>query len=152
MGSTNMAMRAAFRSTRVVRLDWVALNTKVTSDAGKLELANLRTTYSEIVKATASAPSSTPEVDWAKWSSTIKTPGVVDGFKAAYGKLAVPQMEDTFSAKVDAAFAAAISNAETLASASESRIKELEEQLAALDNAKDWSEVTVEEDSPLTQK
>lgn len=34
-----------------------------------------------------------------------------------------------------------LSTAEGLASTSESRIKELEEQLAALDNAKDWSEV-----------
>lgn len=39
-------MRGALRSSRVVRLDWVALGNKVTSDAGKLELANLRAAYS----------------------------------------------------------------------------------------------------------
>merc|ERR1712139_574616 len=124
MGSSKM-MRGALRSSRVVRLDWVALGNKVTSDAGKLELANLRAAYSEIVKTTSSAPATTPQVDWAKWKATIKTPGVVDDFQAAFGKLSVPAMEDTFTAKVEADFAAALSTAEGLASTSESRIKEL---------------------------
>merc|ERR1712216_85789 len=89
MGSSKM-MRGALRSSRVVRLDWVALGNKVTSDAGKLELANLRAAYSEIVKTTSSAPATTPQVDWAKWKATIKTPGVVDDFQAAFGKLSAP--------------------------------------------------------------
>merc|ERR1711939_333069 len=112
MGSSKM-MRGALRSSRVVRLDWVALG-------------NLRAAYSEIVKTTSSAPATTPQVDWAKWKATIKTPGVVDDFQAAFSKLSVPAMEDTFTAKVEADFAAALSTAEGLASTSESRIKELE--------------------------
>merc|ERR1712070_1331360 len=139
-----MAMRRGFiRATAVARLDWTALQSKVTSDAGKAELAALRGVYSELAKASNDAPSSTPVIDWAKWSKAIKTPGVVDEFKSAYGKLSVPAMADTFSADVGAKFAAAIEGA---ASASEVRIKELEEQLAALDNRPNWSDVTIEEE------
>ena len=47
-----MAMRQAFRSTRVARLDWAALSSKVTSDAGKAELGALRATYSGMCLAT----------------------------------------------------------------------------------------------------
>jgi len=130
----------------VARLDWAALSSKVTSDAGKMELGALRATYSEIQKSVASAPSSTPSVDWAKWKSTIKTPGVVEGFEKAFAGVNVPQMEDSFSAEMDAKFATAISNAEGLAASSTARIAELEAQLDELDNAKNWSEVTVEEE------
>merc|ERR1711908_154073 len=63
-----------------------------------------------------------------------------------YSKLSVPAMADTFSADVDAKFAAAIEGAEGAVSASEVRIKELEEQLAALDNRPNWSDVTIEEE------
>lgn len=67
-----------------------------------------RLRFPEIVKTTSSAPATTPQVDWAKWKATIKTPGVVDDFQAAFGKLSVPAMEDTFTAKVEADFAAAV--------------------------------------------
>merc|ERR1712046_251895 len=135
-------IRGALRSTRVARLDWAALSSKVTSDAGKAELASLRAAYSDIVKAVDSAPA----IDWAKWKATIKTPGVVDGFEAAYGKLSTPAMADTYSAEVDSKFAAAIEKAEGFAASSEARIKELEAELNALNNRKNWSEVTVEEE------
>merc|ERR1712100_213997 len=91
-----------------------------------------------IQKSVAKAPTETPTIDWAKWKATIKTPGVVDGFEKGFAGVNVPQM--------DATFATAISAAEGLAASSTSRIAELEAQLAELDNAKDWSEVTVEED------
>merc|ERR1711907_893424 len=139
-------IRGALRSTRVARLDWAALSSKVTSDSGKAELNALRAAYSDIVKTVDSAPASAPAIDWAKWKATIKTPGIVDSFQAAYGKLNVPEMEDTYTAAVESKFADAISKAEELASASENRIKELEAQLASLNNRKDWSEVTVEEE------
>jgi hypothetical protein len=119
---------------------------KVTSDAGKAELAMLRATYADIQKSVDKAPSSTPTVDFAKWKTQIKTPGVVDDFQAAYNKLSVPAMEDTFSADVDATFATAISKATELGDASEARIKELEAQLEELNNRRDCSEVTVEEE------
>merc|ERR1711904_758445 len=141
-----MLSRGVFRSTRVVRLDWSALSQKVTSDAGKAELNALRATYSEITKAVDSAPAAPPAIDWAKWESTIKTPGIVADFKAAYSKLSVPAMEDTFTAGVEEKFGEAIKSAEVAASASEARIKELEAELAGLNNRRDWSEVTVEEE------
>merc|ERR1712216_326228 len=81
-----------------------------------------------------------------KWKASIKTPGVVDGFQAAFTKLSVPEMQDTYSAEVDSKFAAAIAQAEQHAAASEARIKELEGELNALNNRKNWSEVTVEEE------
>merc|ERR1711988_1677211 len=147
MGIDRLAMlRGALRSTRVARLDWGALSSKVTSDAGKAELNALRAQYAEIVKACDSVPDKTPTVNWAKWKATIKTPGVVEGFEQAFSKLSIPKMEDTFSAEVDAKFAGAIAQAEERAAASEVRIKELEDQLAELNNRKDWSEVTVEEE------
>jgi len=138
--------RGAFRSTRVVRLDWAALSGKVTSDAGKAELAALRATYSDIIKACDSAPATTPTIDWDKWEATIKTPGVVAGFKESFGKLDIAPMEDTFTAKIDAKFAESMENANTLAAASEARIKELEAELAVLDEKPLWSDVTVEEE------
>merc|ERR1711998_768114 len=128
------------------RLDWAALSSKVTSDAGKAELASLRAAYSDIVKAVDSAPESAPKIDWAKWKATIKTPGVVDGFEQAFSKLQVPEMQDTFSAEVDTKFAAAIEKAEGFAASSEARIKELEGELNTLNNRKNWSEVTVDEE------
>merc|ERR1711998_85867 len=145
MGTGTM-MRGAFRASRVARLDWAALSGKVTSDAGKAELNALRAVYSDLLKQVDSAPATTPTIDWAKWKATIKTPGVVDEFQAAYSKLNVPEMEDTFTAGVEDKFASAISNANELAAASEARIKELEAQLAELNNRRDWSEVTVEEE------
>merc|ERR1712188_231894 len=80
------------------------------------------------------------------WAAPIKTPGIVDEFKAAYSKLSVPAMEDTFTAEVESKFAAAVKTAEVAAAASEARIKELEADLAELDNRRNWSEVTVEEE------
>merc|ERR1711918_309056 len=50
------------------------------------------------------------------------------------------------SAEVDSKFAAAIEKAEGFAASSEARIKELEAELNALNNRKNWSEVTVEEE------
>merc|ERR1711998_73587 len=120
-----MLSRGAFRMSRVARL---------------------RAAYADIQKSIDKAPSSTPTVDFAKWKAQIKTPGVVEDFEAAYGKLSVPAMEDTFSAEVDATFATAISKATELGNASEARIKELEAQLEELNNRRDWSEVTVEEE------
>merc|ERR1711918_253809 len=72
-------IRGALRSTRVLRLDWAALSSKVTSDSGKAELNALRAAYSDIVKQVDSAPATPPTIDWAKWKATIKTPGIVDG-------------------------------------------------------------------------
>merc|ERR1712216_1049298 len=142
---STMLSRGVFRCTAVARLDWAALSQKVTSDAGKAELNALRATYSEI-KAVDSAPAAPPAIDWAKWESTIKTPGIVVDFKAAYSKLSVPAMEDTFTAGVEEKFGEAIKSAEVAAAASEARIKELEAELADLNNRRDWSEVTVEEE------
>merc|ERR1711998_631038 len=114
MGATRSVMfsRGVFRATRAARMDWVALSSKVTSDAGKNELASLRAAYADVVKAVDSAPTTTPTVDWAKWQATIKTPGIVDEFKAAYEKLSVPALEDTFTVEVESKFAEAIKNAE----------------------------------------
>jgi hypothetical protein len=122
------------------------LSSKVTSDAGKAELNALRAAYSDIVKSVDSAPSSTPSIDWAKWKATIKTPGVVEAFESSYSKLSIPAMEDTFTAEVESKFADALTKAEGLAASSEARIKELEAELAKLNNRRDWSEVTVEEE------
>merc|ERR1712224_329445 len=97
MGAQAMLRSGAFRATRAVRLDWAALSSKVTSDAGKSELNNLRATYAELVKAADAAPETPHSIDWAKWEQTIKTPGVVAEFKAAYSKLSIPAMEDTFT-------------------------------------------------------
>merc|ERR1712167_525589 len=66
--------------------------------------------------------------------------------KAAYSKLSVSAMEDTFTAGVEEKFGEAIKSAEVAAAASEARIKELEAELADLNNRRDWSEVTVEEE------
>merc|ERR1711998_769783 len=140
MRATRVARVAA---TRATRLDWAALSSKVTSDAGRSEFNLLRSQYGEILKAVDSAPKTTPTINWAHWKAAIKTPGVVEGFEQALSKIDVAPMEDTFSAEVDAKFGAAIEKAHVLADASETRIKELEAQLAELNNAKDWSEVTV---------
>merc|ERR1711981_45753 len=145
MGERSM-LRGCFRSTRAVKLDWAALSGKVTSDAGKAELNALRSTYQELTKAADSAPDTPHVIDWAKWEKAIKTPGVVSEFKEAYSKLSISAMEDTYTAGIEAKFSEAIAQAETAASASEARIKELEEELAKLNNRKDWSEVTVEEE------
>jgi len=127
-------------------MDWVALSGKVTSDAGKAELNSLRAAYADVVKTVDAAPSTTPTVDWAKWSATIKTPGIVDEFKAAYEKLSVPQLEDTFTADVNSTFESAIAAAEVHAAASTTRIVELEAMLVEVENRKDWTEVTVDEE------
>jgi len=141
-----LGTRGVFRATRVARLDWAALSGKVTSDAGKAELNALRAVYADIAKAVDQAPATAPQIDWAKWSATIKTPGVVDEFKAAYEKLSVPEMEDTFSAEMDSKFATAIAAAGAHAEASTARMAELEAQLAELAERREWSEVTVEEE------
>merc|ERR1711934_715396 len=146
MGASTMLSRGVFRCTRVARMDWAALSAKVSSDKGKAELNALRGVYSEITKAVDAAPKSTPTVDWDKWAATIKTPGIVAEFKSAFDKLSVPAMEDTFSAEMDAKFATAIAAAEEKAAASSARIVELEAELEALSQRRDWSEVTVEEE------
>merc|ERR1712070_1236700 len=135
MGRLKMLSRGVFRASRVARLDWAALSSKITSDQGKAELNALRATYSEITKAVDSAPATTHTIDWAKWSQTIKTPGIVDEFNAAHAKLSVPAMEDTFTADVEAKFGEAIKSAEVAAASSEARIKELEAELDLLDNS-----------------
>merc|ERR1712196_526615 len=103
-------------------------------------------TYAELTKAADAAPEKPHSIDWAKWEKQIKTPGVVAEFKEAYSKLSIPAMEDTFTAGLESKFAAALESAEAAASASEARIKELEGELAKLNNRRDWSEVTIEEE------
>ena len=67
------------------------------------------TFVADIIKACDSAPATTPTIDWDKWEATIKTPGVVAGFKESFGKLDIAPMEDTFTAKIDAKFAESVS-------------------------------------------
>merc|ERR1711998_115110 len=113
-------------------MDWLGVSSKLSSEAAKKELFALRSAHSELFDKLSSVPDAPKDIDWEYWSTTIKTPGVVDGYKAAYSKIKFDALENPHIKEFDSSLGEMMKLAKAEEADADARIGELEAQLEAL--------------------
>jgi len=77
-------MAAARRRATRASVNWTRLIFRYTDPKAREHLAKLQSKTTEVSALYGGVIKSIPPIDWSRWQSVIKTPGVVDTFKGEY--------------------------------------------------------------------
>ncbi|CAI8053209.1 ATP synthase subunit d, mitochondrial [Geodia barretti] len=147
-------MSAGGRKAGQLVVDWARMAGRI-SEEGRARFSQLRGRYEACKTSLNSYPEKPQPINWDHYRQNIAIPGLVESFQKQYGGLSVPHPKDTTSASIDKREREVeVIVQETLAKSKE-KMKEWQEELAALKAQKPFEDMTIQEyleDKPELKK
>jgi hypothetical protein len=117
--------------------DWDQLEDAAASDNGKRELQLLRSTFLDVQQKITDMTKEPEAIKWKQWKEDGVDPQLVDAFQKAYDSMPLPKYEDTGLGELNQSFDDLLKQAGELAAHSETRMKEIQQEIAGIDKELD---------------
>ncbi|KAL3145748.1 hypothetical protein ABBQ38_015128 [Trebouxia sp. C0009 RCD-2024] len=117
------------------KFDWDSLESSIASEAGKRDLASLRSVWIDVQQKFDSMSQSSAEIDWKSYEKEVD-PEVLKMFKDSFSSLDFPMYDASALAKdAETKLDGIIKQAEELTAQSQKRMQELEKEIQECERA-----------------